>query len=66
MTTSKHWLDAYANGHHAWHTIDVDEEASYVRRLGVLETAFEIDGADYEGRADLNLVLQLECRSTLT
>lgn len=66
MTTSKHWLDAYANGHHAWHTLDVDEETSHVRRLGVLETAFEIDGADYEGRADLNLVLELECRSTLT
>lgn len=64
--TSPHWLEAYSNNYHAWQEARLEDGFHYIRRLGYLETSFEIDGAEYEGRADLNMVLEVECQSTLS
>ena len=60
------WLRGYATNHYDWHTQDSGGTKTYWRRLGLVEEMFDIDGTDYEGRADLNMSLQLEVRTSLS
>ncbi|KAJ9669354.1 hypothetical protein H2201_000706 [Coniosporium apollinis] len=62
---SQHWLDRYASGYHAWQDSNPNGRRIFRRRIGVVESAFDTDGTDFEGRADVNAFLILEARNTL-
>ena len=53
------WLEKYASGAHPWQ-FDQKEKLAY-RRIGLVETFFDCDGSDYEGRADVTINIELEC-----
>ncbi|KAF2806619.1 uncharacterized protein BDZ99DRAFT_537351 [Mytilinidion resinicola] len=55
-----HWLAKYACNYHAWETSAVDGQPTFKRRIGLVESAFDTDGSDFEGRADVNAFLTLE------
>jgi hypothetical protein len=59
------WLSRYANGYHQWHSLRKNEYLFHYRPLGLVESFFDIDGTDFEGRADLNAHLILESRCSL-
>jgi len=65
---SPHWLDQYGNPEaHAWKTSTTqDGHTTLYRPLGLVEYAFDSDGRYYEGRADLNVQLDLSIRSNLS
>ncbi|KAI9718462.1 MAG: hypothetical protein M1828_006707 [Chrysothrix sp. TS-e1954] len=62
-----HWLDQYRSHVHDWHACedDANNTQCFYRRLGVVETTFDHDGTDLEGRADINCMLTTEIRSSL-
>ena len=61
-----HWLNRYAKAYHQWHSFKRDGSLFYYRRLGIVESFFDTDGTDLEGRADLNAHLILESRCSLS
>ncbi len=61
-----HWLDRYASQYHKWQQSHDQSGKYYYRPLGVVESLFDADGTESEGRADVNVILTLEIRSTLT
>ncbi|TKA31770.1 hypothetical protein B0A50_01848 [Salinomyces thailandicus] len=61
-----HWLDDYGGQRYQWRKTKVKGETAFYRPLGLTESAFDSDGRYYEGRADLNSVLELEVKSTLS
>ncbi|KAM0695938.1 hypothetical protein Q7P36_004421 [Cladosporium allicinum] len=65
---SPHWLDQYGNPDaHAWKTSTTEDgHTTLYRPLGLVEYAFDSDGRYYEGRADLNVQLDLTIRSNLS
>lgn len=65
---SPHWLDQYGNPDaHAWKTATTqDGHTTLYRPLGLVEYAFDSDGRYCEGRADLNVQLDLSIRSNLS
>ena len=65
---SPHWLDQYGNPDaHAWKTSTTEDgHTTIYRPLGLVEYAFDSDGRYYEGRADLNVQLDLSIRSNLS
>jgi hypothetical protein len=50
------WLARYAGNHHQWQ----DHGDHYVRPLGVVEAAFDMDAITNEGRADTTSLMTLE------
>ena len=68
MAQSKagHWLDRYANNYHAWKKDKLNGKTVYKRRLGFVESSFDIDGTDFGGRADMNALFTLEIRHKLS
>lgn len=67
VSQSPHWLDQYGNPNsHAWKTSTHDGHTRLYRPLGLVEYAFDSDGRYYEGRADLNVQLDLSIRSALS
>lgn len=56
------WLQGYASDRFNWKQL---EGGQYWRRLGLVEGFFDIDGNKFEGRADLNMNLHLEVRTSL-
>lgn len=62
---SINWLARYANNYHIWEEVQIDGKQAYRRPLGLVESSFNTDGSDYEGRADVNALLTLEIRSAL-
>jgi hypothetical protein len=64
--TKSPWLSRYANGYHAWQQADVNGRKSWVRRLGIVESLFDIDGRNFGGRADVTGLLSVEMASKLT
>lgn len=66
MSSKADWLESYATDRHDWHEITSDGRLSYFRRIGVVETMFDIDGCDFEGRADLTIDLQVEVKTSLS
>ncbi|KAM0705751.1 hypothetical protein Q7P35_007111 [Cladosporium inversicolor] len=66
-SASPHWLDQYGNAtSHAWKTSTHDGNTRLYRPLGLVEYAFDSDGRYYEGRADLNVQLDLSIKSSLS
>lgn len=70
-----HWLYRYGNKqYYAWRTItrtsnghnEGKQRTTYHRPLGLVESAFDSDGRFFEGRADMNIQLDLECKSKLS
>lgn len=61
-----HWLDQYASNYHEWHQAQNDGKNCFYRPLGIVETAFDSDGIYYEGRADVNALLELQSKHCLS
>lgn len=66
LDKESHWLDHYGSSEYHWRTFKQNHRTTFFRPLGLVETAFDVDGRHYEGRADLNAQMDLEIRSTLT
>lgn len=61
------WLRRYATGYHQWQKgLDQDGAVIFYRPLGIIESAFDADGTQHEGRADVNMALPFEIRTTMT
>lgn len=61
-----HWLDQYGDPEvHAWKTAITDGQTKLYRPLGLVEYAFDSDGRYHEGRADLNVQLDLTVKTLL-
>lgn len=60
------WLARYAGNYHDWRTVADGVETYYVRPLGIVETAFDHDGIDFEGRADVNALSTLEAKLSVS
>ncbi|KAI1311706.1 hypothetical protein F5Y03DRAFT_286624 [Xylaria venustula] len=52
---TRHWLDRYGTGYHAWNR-DGD---GFSRPCGLCEFKFDCDGRYFEGRADVNSLLTI-------
>jgi hypothetical protein len=61
-----HWLDQYASNYHEWRKARIDGKHCFYRPLGTVETAFDSDGIYYEGRADVNALLELQSKHRLS
>ncbi|KAK8181801.1 uncharacterized protein BKA78DRAFT_258291 [Phyllosticta capitalensis] len=61
-----HWLSRYASDYHAWRKVYSGQDLAYQRPLGLVETAFDVDGFHYGGRADVTSVFTVEARTSLT
>jgi hypothetical protein len=61
-----HWLDQYASNYHEWRKARIDNKHCFYRPLGTVETAFDSDGIYYEGRADVNALLELQSKHRLS
>lgn len=61
--SSEHWLGRYGHGHHAWRRLG---DRSWKRPIGVVESSFDLDGRDFEGRADVTGLITLTVRSQLS
>jgi len=60
------WLARYAGNYHDWHTVRSESETYYARPLGIVETAFDHDGIDFEGRADVNALSTFEANISIS
>lgn len=60
------WLDAYRSLHYQWQSQVFDERTTFCRPLGVVENAFDHDGTDFEGRADVTTLFTLDVRNNLS
>ncbi|KAK4560794.1 hypothetical protein LTR86_005374 [Recurvomyces mirabilis] len=65
-----HWLRHYASPEYVWTTTSLadnkNSKTSFSRPLGLVESIFDSDGRFWEGRADINCLLTLEIRSSLS
>lgn len=59
------WLKRYATGYHQWGQACEQDAVVYYRPLGVVESAFDADGVYHQGRADINLALEFEIKTTM-
>ncbi|EXJ87925.1 hypothetical protein A1O1_04852 [Capronia coronata CBS 617.96] len=60
------WLGSYATTRHDWHTLRTKDHSGYYRRIGIVESLFDVDGSEFEGRADITTDLLVELRTSLT
>lgn len=60
-----HWLDQYASTGYRWRQAHHDGKTSFYRPLGLVEFCFDADGRYYEGRADMNVQLDVNFQSKL-
>lgn len=58
------WLRRYATGYHKWQEAQHDGATVFYRPLGVVEKGFDNDGTYHEGRADINLAISFEIKTT--
>ncbi|KAK5677340.1 hypothetical protein LTS10_009910 [Elasticomyces elasticus] len=66
QATESHWLDQYGSKEYEWQKTRHNGQTRYYRPIGLVESTFDSDGRYWEGRADINLCLQLEVRSVLS
>ena len=59
------WFRGYASDFYDWHALNLEDRTHYWRRIGLVESFFDMDGTGYEGRADLNMNLVVETRTSL-
>jgi hypothetical protein len=60
------WLRRYATGYHRWQQAHHGGATVFYRPLGVVEKGFDSDGVYHEGRADINLAMSFEIKTTKT
>ncbi|KAL1590651.1 hypothetical protein WHR41_00794 [Cladosporium halotolerans] len=61
------WREQYGNAEaYAWKTATDGGNTKFYRPLGLVEYAFDSDGRYYEGRADLNVQLDLVAKSNIS
>ncbi|KAK3675546.1 hypothetical protein LTR78_004630 [Recurvomyces mirabilis] len=70
-TPQPHWLRHYASPNYTWTATSIDatnpdSRTRFSRPLGLVESIFDSDGRFWEGRADINCLLTLEIRSSLS
>ncbi|KAK7725865.1 hypothetical protein SLS63_007857 [Diaporthe eres] len=58
------WLRRYATGYHKWRQAQHNGASVFYRPLGVVEKGFDNDGTYHEGRADINLAMSFEIKTT--
>lgn len=58
------WLQRYATGYHKWQEAQHNGSAVFYRPLGVVEKGFDNDGVYHEGRADINLAISFDIKTT--
>ncbi|KAI7785790.1 hypothetical protein LA080_005907 [Diaporthe eres] len=58
------WLRRYATGYHKWRLAQHNGASVFYRPLGVVEKGFDNDGTYHEGRADINLAMSFEIKTT--
>lgn len=58
------WLRRYATGYHEWRQAQHNGASVFYRPLGVVEKGFDNDGIYHEGRADINLAMSFEIKTT--
>ncbi|KAL2436484.1 hypothetical protein ABEF95_011067 [Exophiala dermatitidis] len=63
--TTTEWLQSYATSRHDWHHRSKNGHSVYYRRGGIVEGLFNVDGTDFEGRADVATEFFVELRTTL-
>lgn len=62
-----HWLAFYGNNSFQWQPYHGRDGAKgWVRRIGIVESSFDVDGRDFEGRADVTGLITLEVTSRLS
>ena len=64
--SSGHWLDDYGSARFRWQRARLNGKTTFYRPLGHTESAFDSDGRFFEGRADINSMVELQIKSTLT
>ncbi|KAI7724282.1 hypothetical protein KC322_g61 [Hortaea werneckii] len=64
--TNAHWLDDYGSERFRWRETRNDQQQFFYRPLGHTESLFDSDGRYYEGRADINSMVEMEVKSRLT
>lgn len=64
--SSMKWLERYATGYHEWKQARHQDRTIFYRPLGVVEKRFDNDGVYFEGRADINMAMSLEAKTTMT
>ncbi|KAF2118499.1 hypothetical protein BDV96DRAFT_387720 [Lophiotrema nucula] len=62
----QNWLARYAKNYHAWTAYTINGRNIYERSLGLVESSFDLDGTDYEGRADMNALFTLEIKHSFS
>ena len=60
-----HWSDRYGSQEYDWRSLKQNDRTSFYRELGFAEFGFDVDGRQYQGRADMNAQLELEVRTSL-
>lgn len=53
-----HWLDRYGADYHKWQLLCNTKSETWYRPVGIVEGMFDTDGTDFEGRADINTLLE--------
>ncbi|EXJ57436.1 hypothetical protein A1O7_07784 [Cladophialophora yegresii CBS 114405] len=64
MSTQPPWLEGYATDRYDWACMSA--RPAFCRRIGIVESLFNTDGTDFEGRADLTIHLHVEARAFLS
>ncbi|EXJ67795.1 uncharacterized protein A1O5_09141 [Cladophialophora psammophila CBS 110553] len=59
------WLESYATDRHDWQQTTKNDRLIFYRRIGIVESLFNTDGTDFEGRADLTMHLHVKMRTLL-
>lgn len=67
MSASEHWLDQYSSRYFSWQLgQNEDGRPCHYRPLGLVERGFDLDGIGYEGRSDVNALMELSIASRCT
>lgn len=63
---SPEWLKRYATSSHQWKEAQAQGGTVFYRPLGLVEGLFDSDGIYYEGRADINMSVTFEIKTTMS
>lgn len=60
------FLESYATSRHDWRQMTKNGRVAFYRRMGIVESCFNTDGTDFEGRADLTMHLHVAMKTRLS
>lgn len=61
-----HWLHYYRSNHYEWNQFLTNGVRGWKRPIGIVEMTFDIDGREFEGRADVTSLVVLELKGKLS